>query len=291
MRGQKVSMRGSISEELRGSENRYFPRQSEEDEQDEEIDSMLAEREKRISYIESKKRFNEERAKRNGKPSKSTKCKKKSELSNPLGIPVGDYIYFGPGPSGLPSIFNRPSFVQERKEEEYKIVRSKGKSYRFEKTLSSHIFRVLLKRDRPLHVNDIILALQKLGVLKNSNHHTYSVVYRTLTRDHALFERLDRATFSLREGFVAKEQPTKLDRVVEINEEFSSLQELVVAAYRHLAPQDGGCCPSVVFQHLKTLGFNGPYKTIYEAMQSSNFRRIGFSYYLTAGQQAGNAPA
>lgn len=132
-----------------------------------------------------------------------------------------------------------------------------------------------------MHVNDIIVALQKSNIITAVTLHTYSVVYRTITRNLALFERTDRATFSLRPGFVPLLRVAKMDRPAAYDDEFSSLQDLVIEAYRQLTTDDGAC-PSDVYQLLKTLGFNGPYKTIYEAMQSSNFTRINFSYFMTA---------
>ncbi len=277
MRGQKTSLRSSVSEALFEAERRCFNKSEEDDTRAEEIEAAF-EKGKRKSFNENQKRFRESRGESSLKGKKKSK---KQKGQNQLGIPISDFIYFGPGPRrrGFPHHFNSSFHNSDEKEAKYKITRSKGKAYRLEKTLASHVFRILTKHGGPMHVNSIIVSLQKLGFLKDETHHTYSIVYRTLTRNLSIFERTDRATFSLRLGFIPQTRPEKIERPLPVDEEFTSLQQLVMEAFSQVTTPNGSS-PSDVYQFLKTLGFNGPYKTIYEAMQSLNFRRVGYAYYL-----------
>jgi hypothetical protein len=293
MRGQKVSLHTSLSEILRNSDltNRSF---DENEKQEEEIEKMLLEKAKRKPYEESKKRF---RASRGYSEKEFDSIIKKNKMGHvysshkevaekdpaPLGIPIGDYIYYGPGPRRdyVPNPFIvYPKEKEEEKEEKYKIVRTKVKPYK-DKTLCSSIFKILSKVKDPLHVSAIIEALQKADSINSETHHSYAIVYRTLTRNHAIFTRVSRATFKLRKGFIPHNKPAPIARQEDENdaEDSASLQSLVIDAFRNLPP-DNQSSPADVFQLLKDMGFNRPYKSIYEAMQSASFSRDNAVYSL-----------
>jgi hypothetical protein len=290
MRGQKVSLHTSLSEILRNSDltNRSF---DENEKQEEEIEKMLLEKARRKPYEESKKRFRESRGYSEKEFDSIIKKNKKGHVYSshkevvekdpaPLGIPIGDYIYYGPGPRR--DYVPNPFIVfpkKEEKEEEYKIVRTKGKYQ--DKTLCSSIFKILSKAKEPLHVSAIIETLKKTDSINSGSHHSYAIVYRTLTRNHAIFTRVSRATFKLRKGFIPHNKPAPIARDEGENEaeDSASLQSLVIDAFKNLPP-DNQSSPADVFQLLKDMGFNRPYKSIYEAMQSAAFSRENAVYSL-----------
>lgn len=283
MRGQKASIRSSLSNQSKYNANdfvnskmRFFSRPFEEDDGHEEdeikfliIDELKQKRTKR------KKRSSDPNRKSVFSPANGIFPSLKQPLSkSKLGIPIGEFLYFGP-PFGR---FN-PS---EEKETKYKIIRSKGKSYRSDKTLCSYIFKILSKSDTALGVKDIVLALKKHKVLKEKNKNNYSIVYRTITRNIQFFVKTGKATFSLRKGFKQWQKPEKINIKIEEDKDFASLQDLVISAVKQLSPIEMCSNPLDVFRYLKTFGFNGEYKNIYDAMHSNNFTKHKSYFRLIA---------
>ena len=290
MKGKKTS---SLSDALRAAEQKFSGPRKAEDEfevflnrpraskqrfapptiiiQDEEREALLLEEKaKRKSYEEDKKRFRQNHKAVPFSPISGIFSQSKPES---LDIPIGNYRRLAPPFWGL---FEDQSKVKS--EPEYKITKIRWKDSG-KKTLCSQIFQIIKKNNEPMHIDRIIIALQRSGHLK-SGLHIYATVYRTLTRNLIFFRKIGKATFSLRKGFIKWAKQPKSEKIAEETEDFTTLQKLVINAVKQISPEQLVSCPSSVFQLLRSVGYNGQYKSIYNVMQSPSFRKDGFSYHL-----------
>lgn len=170
--------------------------------------------------------------------------------------------------------------VEEEAIEKYKIVR-RSKKPRLDGSLSSKIFRFLSKSKRPNHINDIILHLKRIKALDEGTYHTYSIVYRTITRNNHLFIRSGKATFGIRNGFSPgekKQKEVKISQKEDVEEDVS-LKKLISISLSELT-KDGKGSPSEVFDYLRMFGYNGTYKNIYSTLQSADFKKNGLFNYV-----------
>jgi hypothetical protein len=147
------------------------------------------------------------------------------------------------------------------------------------------ILKALSNIQDGLHINDIIIRLEKLGWVSESKYHKYDLVRKTLSDNYFMFQRIAPATFKLREGFRGR-PPEKTQPVIRHktkSNKLTSLEDIVVWCAKK---QNSNTYPGSVYYALRQCGYRCAYTSIYKIMQGKNFIKKGFWYRLNAHKDA-----
>lgn len=170
----------------------------------------------------------------------------------------------------------------------YKVSKVKPKPLKLNpRTLVYHIFSMLGRYNRPLHISEMIKKLEKKNLLQNYGLHKYSSVYSVISKHYELFDKSGKATFSIRQAFKNKvistsiaTQPKKQPQVKTLHRTVKSLIEIVVGAAKEVS-NPVGTYPGIVQQFLSKMGYEISYSSVYRIMQDRKlFSRQGFWYQL-----------
>lgn len=145
-----------------------------------------------------------------------------------------------------------------------------------------YIARVLATTDVSMHINDIITAIEAIGWKSESKYHKYSHVRKTLRDNYFMFERTEKATFKLREGFRGR-APIKIEKkpAIKYSEtKLTTLEDIIADVMeKRKTKVKYGMYPAGVWYILRRMGYKRiSYSSVYNAMQNKRFHRSGFWY-------------
>jgi hypothetical protein len=145
-------------------------------------------------------------------------------------------------------------------------------------SIESYLLRVLSPTDAPIHINNIIEQMEAIGWKTSSKYHKYSRVYSALKLNYALFTKVGKATFKLREGFRGRKpiKTTSATLKAEDNK-LITIKDISYDLAKRYADSEG-IYPSKLYHIMKHIGYNCNYSSVYRAMQSELFTRDGFWY-------------
>lgn len=274
MRGQKISLHGrsskaedndrvksrshrermplfQMSEEIEDTENGFTVEESDEDEDED------------MSMEEANKLSTEYYRKKMGLPS----LKGRSYINVKL-----------PNSAKLNRNISKRKIKPSK--EEYKVSRLTTKASKNNK-ISSIIFKFLLRKRKPAHTLEIIKFLKSKKLLnKDKQLFHYSQVYKIMSSNNAYFEKVNKSTFKIRDGF-RKSKKVKSKPLVVSKPKDTSLTQLIIDTMKKISVKENQKISSrQVFAALRVIGFNGSYKNIYQAMQSPIFAKSKTGYSL-----------
>jgi len=147
-------------------------------------------------------------------------------------------------------------------------------------SLESYIVRVLSSSKTPVHITDIISKCEQLGWETSTVHHKYATVYRALKDNYYMFSKVDKATFTMRAGFIG-EKPEKNEHKEDqvYNPDVPTITDVVLSVAEKFQTESG-IYPSRVHYIMKRMGYKCGYSSVYRAMQDERFSRNGYWYLV-----------
>jgi hypothetical protein len=146
------------------------------------------------------------------------------------------------------------------------------------RSLSSLIYSVIQKSEKPVHITNIISQVSALGYKSKSEYHVYSRFEHALAQNYDVFQKQGHGLYSIRSRSVPSKAEIKAEEKTNTTVPIATLKDIIATVAKDYATPDGTSTPARVHYVLTQMGLRCAYSSVYRTMQSSPFLREGINY-------------